>query len=98
MYFHVSTLVHLINFDTLLKHDVSLYAIATALNPKLRVAWFKTQWKRFPTWYKKSEASIRKVYRQYADENEAEEDHVSFEPPTRRKVPSSSRDGFTNAL
>jgi len=82
-------------FDTLLlKPDVSLYAIATALNPKLRVAWFKTQWKRFPTWYKKAEASIRKVYKQYVDEDEAEEDHVSFEPPTRRKVPSSSRDGL----
>jgi hypothetical protein len=34
------------------------------------------------------------VYKQYADEDEAEEDHVSFEPPTRRKVPSSSRDGL----
>jgi hypothetical protein len=37
-------------FDTLLmKPDVSFYAIATVLNPKLRVAWFKTQWKRFPS-------------------------------------------------
>jgi hypothetical protein len=83
------------HFDTLLlKPDISLYAIATALNPKLQVAWFKTQWKRFPTWYKKAEASIRKVYKQYADEDEAKEEHVSFEPPTRCKVPSSSRDSL----
>jgi hypothetical protein len=77
-------------FDTLLmKPDVSFYAIATALNPKLRVAWFKTQWKRFPNWYKKAEASLRKVYKQYADE-EAEDEHPLLQPPTRRKVPSGS--------
>ena len=77
-------------FDTLLlKPDVSLYAVATALNPKLRVAWFKTQWKRFPHWYKKAEASLRKVYKRYADEDEAEEDLAELlPPPTRRKVPS----------
>jgi hypothetical protein len=82
-------------FDTLLiKPDVSLYAVATALNPKLRVAWFKTQWKRFPSWYKKAEASLRKVYKQYADEDEAEEEHPAFQPPTRRKIPSGTGDGL----
>jgi hypothetical protein len=66
-------------FDTLLiKPDVSLYAVATALNPKLHVAWFKTQWKRFPNWYKKAEASLRKVYKQYADEDKAKEEHLAF--------------------
>jgi hypothetical protein len=75
--------------DTLiLKPDVSLYAVATALNPKLRVAWFKTQWKRFPHRYKKAETSLRKAYKKYADKEEAEEDYPAFQPPTRRKLPS----------
>jgi hypothetical protein len=34
------------------------------------------------------------VYKQYADKDKAEEDYVSFKPPTRRKVPSSSRDSL----
>jgi hypothetical protein len=34
------------------------------------------------------------VYKQYVDKDEAKEDHVSFKLPTRRKVPSSSRDGL----
>jgi hypothetical protein len=34
------------------------------------------------------------VYKQYTDKDEAKEDYVSFEPPTRRKVLLSSRDGL----
>jgi hypothetical protein len=81
-------------FDKILINpNVSFYAVATALHPKLRAIWFKTQWKRFPQWYKKAKASLLKVFKQYADEDEAKEEHP-IQPVTRQKVPA----GGTNAL
>jgi hypothetical protein len=47
----------------LMQPDVSFYAVATALHPKLRLAWFKTHWKNFPRWYKKAEALFRATLR-----------------------------------
>lgn len=39
----------------------SPYCVATAMNPGLRLQWFKQHWSHFPDWHKKAEKSIRKV-------------------------------------
>jgi hypothetical protein len=74
-------------FDKLLlQPDVSYYAVALALYPKLRLTWFKTHWKHYPRWYKKAEADICKVYARYL-EAEVEADEAIAPPLTRRKLP-----------
>lgn len=65
----------------------SFYTIATALHPKLRLAWFKTHWKDFPAWHIKADKSVRTTFKRYVDleiESEAAEEHLS-PPPTRRR-------------
>jgi hypothetical protein len=77
-------------FDLILMApNVSFYAVATTLHPWLRLNWFKSQWKHYPQWYSKAEKSIRKVFKQYVDDEvDLEESQSSrFEPPSRRKVP-----------
>jgi len=77
-------------FDTLvLNPDVTYYAVATALHPKLRLNWFQNHWKNFPFWYKRAESSIRSVFKDYVEvEVKVEEDsqHV-IQPLSRRKLP-----------
>ena len=70
----------------LLQPDVSFYAVATALHPKLRLGWFKTQWKHFPHWYRKAETSIRRVFKQYTEAAEEAEDELYLPAPSRRKL------------
>jgi hypothetical protein len=72
----------------LMEPDISFYAIATALHPKLRLTWFKTHWKNFPKWYKKAEASIRQVFKEYCDEEVEPEEQLL--PTSRRKIPANS--------
>jgi len=80
-------------FDTLIMTpDVSFYAIATLLHPKLRFNWFQSHWKNFPQWYKKARKSLEKVYNEYlaADAELDESQQLQLPPLTRRKLPSGS--------
>jgi hypothetical protein len=83
-------------FDLILMQpDISFYAIATALHPKLRLTWFKTHWKNFPRWYRKAEASFRATFKAYA---EAEVEVEELQPPSRRKLPGSESDLYTQTM
>lgn len=68
----------------------SLYCVATALHPRLRLNWFKTHWKNHEIWYKKAEKSVRAVYQKYLD-NECKADEVTEDvsTPSRRQLPGS---------
>jgi hypothetical protein len=83
----------------LIQPDVSLYAVATSLHPKLRLIWFETHWKKYPAWYNKAEKSIRKVFKQYIDA-EVDIDGPPLQPPSRWKLPpnSSSNDLYTQKM
>jgi hypothetical protein len=86
-------------FDKLLlQPEVSFYAVATALHPRLRLTWFKTHWKNYPKWYKKAETSVRKVYKDYLDAEVEPEEQT--QPPSRRKHPigSSGRDLYSQTM
>ena len=67
----------------------SLYCVATALHPKLRMLWFKKHWGEYPTWHARAEKSLRKVFQHYVtlQEQEEEEYEETPEPPSRRRVP-----------
>jgi hypothetical protein len=80
-------------FNTvLLTPDISYYAVATALHPKLRMNWFKTHWKNYPHWYKKAEAGVRRVFKNYVEDEVEEESQLSQQapPPSRRKLPGNN--------
>ncbi|KAH3938518.1 hypothetical protein HBH98_249950 [Parastagonospora nodorum] len=77
-------------FDNLImKPNVSYYAIATMLHPKLRYNWFQNQWKHHPPWYNKARKSIDHMFRQYhQDEADDEAQGSQLQPPSRRKLPN----------
>jgi hypothetical protein len=80
-------------FDLILMQpDISFYAIATALHPKLRLTWFKTHWKNFLRWYRKAEALFRATFKAYA---EAEVEVKELQPLLRRKLLGSESDLYT---
>lgn len=60
----------------LMEPDVSYYAVALFLHPKLRLMWFKTHWKHYPKWYKKAEADIRQIYKDYLDAEIDDDEHI----------------------
>jgi hypothetical protein len=80
----------------LIEPDVSIYAVATALHPHLRLLWFKTHWKNFPHWYSKAEKSICQTYKQYLEVSAAPEEAPP--PPSRRKIPSNSNDLYSQTM
>jgi hypothetical protein len=83
-------------FDLILMQpNVSFYAIATTLHPKLRLTWFKTHWKNFLRWYRKAEASFRATFKAYA---EAEVEVEELQPSSRRKLPGSESDLYTQTM
>ncbi|KAK7178414.1 transposase-like protein [Paraphaeosphaeria sporulosa] len=68
----------------------SLYCVATAMHPCLRLSWFKSQWRDFPHWQKAAEKSIRDVYNQYlAAEDVADDPNELAELTRKRKVPGA---------
>lgn len=71
----------------------STYAIATILAPRLRLSWFKQQWRHYPSYYAKVEKDMKQVFESYvnqlAEEAEAAEEEVEIEPVTR-KLPEGS--------
>jgi hypothetical protein len=72
--------------------DVSYYAVATLLHPRLRLDWFQSQWKNYPEWYRKAHKSLEKVFKEYLAA-EAEVDNSQdalLEPLSRQKLPSNS--------
>jgi hypothetical protein len=89
-FFQTATLLGLEKLNTyfdklIMEPDVSYYAVATSLHPRLRLIWFKTHWRHFPKWYQKAEASINHVFKYYTDA-EVEIDELT-QPPSRRKLP-----------
>jgi hypothetical protein len=72
---------------TIIELEISFYAVATALHPALRLAWFHTHWKLYREWVKKASDSLNKIFKQYVAA-EADDDEELPEP-TRRKLPSN---------
>jgi len=66
---------------------VSTCCVATALNPQLRLLWFKDKWAAFPMWHKKAENSLKEVFQRYLD---AEEDEDEMPEIRRRKLPGGN--------
>jgi hypothetical protein len=80
-------------FDRILiQPNISYYAVATALHPKICLTWFCTQWKHHPQWYKIAEESIKKVFKQYL-EREIEPEELQLLQPLQRKLLRSSDNG-----
>ena len=69
----------------------SLYCVATAMHPLLRLSWFKTQWSRHALWHKTAEKSIRETFAQYmaAEGTANDNDDELPELPRTRKVPGA---------
>ncbi|KAK7177592.1 hAT family dimerization domain protein [Paraphaeosphaeria sporulosa] len=81
-------------FQKLVLEDApSLYCVATAMHPCLRLSWFKFHWKLHPQWHKAAEKSIREVYKQYlaaeAADGDGDGDDELPELPRTRKVPGA---------
>ncbi|OAG10766.1 uncharacterized protein CC84DRAFT_1161623 [Paraphaeosphaeria sporulosa] len=72
-------------------HTPSLYCVATAIRPSVRLSWFKTQWKAHPVWHKAAEKSIRDVYKQYLAAEKLDDGDLDELPevPRTRKVPGA---------
>jgi hypothetical protein len=80
-------------FDHLIVHpDVSFYAVATLLHPRLRLNWFQSQWKNYPQWYRKAQKSLEKVFKEYLSVSAELEDSQDSQllPPSCRKLPNST--------
>jgi hypothetical protein len=71
----------------IIEPEINYYAVATALHPALRLAWFHTHWKPYCEWVKKASDSLNRVFKQYVAA-EADDDEESPKP-TRRKLPSN---------
>jgi hypothetical protein len=72
----------------LMEPDVSYYAVALFLHPKVRLIWFKTHWKHHPKWYKKAEANIQQIYKDYLDAKIDNDEHI-LPPPSHQKLPAN---------
>jgi hypothetical protein len=75
--------------------NVSFYAVATALHPKLHLTWLKTHWKNFPRWHKKAEALFRATFKAYA---KTEVEVEKLQPPSRRKLPGGETNLYTQTM
>src|SRR5690242_18216356 len=67
--------------------SVSYYAVATILNPRLRLDWFKQHWRKHDLWHKKAESSMKEIFQRYVDAEEQEEPEPT--EIVRRKQPAS---------
>jgi hypothetical protein len=79
-------------FHTLIMEpDVSYYSVATLLHPRLRLNWFQNQWKNYPSWYRKAQKSLEKVFKEYLTAKaEADDSQDSLlKPLSRRKLLSN---------
>jgi hypothetical protein len=81
----------------LMEPDVSYYAVALFLHPKVRLMRFKTHWKRYPKWYKKAEANIRQIYKDYLDAEIDDNEHI-LPPPSRQKLPANYSSLYTQTI
>jgi hypothetical protein len=72
--------------------DVSYYAIATLLHPRLHLNWFQSQWKNYLEWYRKARKLLEKVFKEYlAAKAEVDDSQDTLlEPLSWRKLPSNS--------
>lgn len=68
--------------------NTSYYTVATALHPRLRLNWFKSSWKQWPTWQRKADISFRTVFTKYLAA-EIEPDEIQEEQLRQRKLPAS---------
>src|SRR5690242_2343696 len=62
--------------------------VATTLNPRLRLLWFKDKWAQFPDGHKKAERSIKEVFQRYL--NAEEDDDIEVSEIRRRKTPGGN--------
>ena len=71
---------------------ISYYCVATILNPRLRMLWFKDKWAEHEIWHKKAEKSMKDVFLRYLEQqSQSEEVEMEFpEHPRRRKVPGGT--------
>ena len=51
--------------ELIVEPTTSFYCVATALHPRLRLAWFQDHWRHHETWHVKAEESIDKLYNEY---------------------------------
>ncbi|KAF1943323.1 hypothetical protein EJ02DRAFT_486282 [Clathrospora elynae] len=70
--------------------NVSFYAVATALNPALRLNWFQNHWKNFPLRVRKAHQSMKKLFEDYISSKAEADNELQLPPPSRQKLPSSS--------
>ncbi|CAI6331579.1 unnamed protein product [Periconia digitata] len=72
--------------------SLSLYCVATALHPRLRLLWFKTHWKHHKIWHRKAESSIHAVFKKYLDAEDNNTIEIDDDEPSVRKIPGAYAD------
>jgi hypothetical protein len=72
--------------------DISFYAVATLLHPRLRLNWFQTQWKNYPQLYQKARKSLKNVFKEYLSISAEVGDSQDLQllPLSRQKLPNST--------
>ncbi|KAF1937004.1 hypothetical protein EJ02DRAFT_470027 [Clathrospora elynae] len=70
--------------------NLSYYAVATVLHPKLHINWFKDHWKNFPLWYKKADASVKEMFKSYLQAEVEDNNEPQWPPQTSRKLPGGN--------
>ena len=76
----------------------SYYCVATALHPRLRLAWFKDHWRDFDKWHRKAEADTRKVFNEYLAANKVPNEVVIAEELNRRPPASHNSSPFARTM
>ena len=68
--------------------ETPYYFAATILHPKLKLAWFKDHWRKYPLWIKRAENGMKALFQEYvADEQLDQEDEDLQTRSFRRKLP-----------
>lgn len=65
----------------------SPYSIATVLAPRLRIAWFKQQWRHDKKYYRKVESGMKAIFELYVERFDEQVDKEIDVEPSRRKTP-----------
>jgi hypothetical protein len=76
----------------------SYYCVATALHPRLCLAWFKDYWRDFDKWHRKAEADTRKVFNEYLAANKVPNEVVIAEELNRRPLASYNSSLFARTI
>ena len=69
--------------------ETPYYFAATILHPKLKLAWFKDHWRKYPLWIKRAENGMKALFQEYvADEQLDQEEDCVQTRSHRRKLPT----------